>query len=325
MRLRFFVMLVAFGVPALAQNPQQRRIDPIFPSEEFLTNRPSNSPASLTGEEYSIGADDLIDVIVFDAPELGGVGRVSGSGAVSLPLIGPIQAIGKTTQELQQAIEEELKAKYVKDPHVTVFIREYASQPVSIIGAVKQSGIFQMKGQKSLLDMLAQAGIDNLNAGNTIQVIRKRSASGEDGETISINSEDLLRYGKTELNIPIRPGDTINVLQAGSIFVVGEVVRGGEFTLKQGKNVTTTQAIALGSGFTKEAKKAGGKIVRFHQDGTRQEIPVHLGKIFDGTLDDVTLQPNDILFVPSNKIKTGLMKTLDSTITVVSGRLIYRF
>jgi polysaccharide biosynthesis/export protein len=325
MRLSIFVGVIACAIPLLGQNVQQRRIDPLLPADEFLTNRPSNAPSSLTSEEYRIGPDDLVDVSVFDAPDLGGASRVSAAGGISLPLIGPVQALGKTTQELQQAIEQELKSKYVKDPHVTVFIREYASQPVSIIGAVKQSGIFQMKGQKYLLDMLAQSGIDSLTAGNLIQVIRRRSSEGDSPQTININAEDLLKNGKTELNILIHPGDTINVLQAGSIFVVGEVIRGGEFPLKQGKNVTAAQAIALGSGFTKEAKRTGCKIIRFHDDGSREEIPLNLAKVFDGSLQDLTLQPNDILFVPSNRVKTGLLKTLDSTITVVSGRLIYRF
>ncbi len=310
-------------VLALAQQP---RIAPPAPTEEFLTNKPSNAPTSMVGDEYRIGRDDLIDVTVFDAPDLTSSGRVSASGVLALPLIGVIETAGKTPHELQKAIEDVLKLKYLNDPHVTVFVREYASQPVSVIGAVKMPGIYQIKGQKALLDMLATAqGLDQMTAGKTIQVIRRQRESGEAAQTITISAEDLFENGKTELNIPIQAGDIINVLQAGSVFVVGEVLQPGEFPLRQGKNVTAAQAIALGRGFTKEAKKNEAKIIRIHRDGAREEIAVNVGKILDGSLNDVTLMPNDILFVPSNKLKTGLMRTLDTTIGVVSGRLIYRF
>jgi polysaccharide export outer membrane protein len=103
------------------------------------------------------------------------------------------------------------------------------------------------------------------------------------------------------------------------------VVRPGEFPLTQGKNLTAGTAIALGGGFTREAKKAECKIIRVQSDGTKEEIPISIAKIFEGSAGDVPLLPNDILFIPANRVKTGLMKTLDTTIAVVSGRLIYRF
>lgn len=320
MRLMFALVLLNIACPGWAQTQLQHRAIP--PAEEFASNRPANVPTSIGGAEYRIGSDDLIDVTVFESPELGGTGRVSASGVVSLPLIGTVHALGKTTQEVEKAVAEILRMKYVNDPHVTVFVREYASQPVSIVGSVKVPSIYQLKGQKSLLDMIAMAqGLDQ-TAGKTIQVIRKDQDTG-DSRTITINVEDLFQNGKTELNVPIQAGDVINVLQAGSIFVVGEVVRPGEFPLRQGKNVTAGQAIALGGSFTKEAKKAECKVIRVHSDGTKEEIPINVAKVYDGSVDDVTLMPNDILFVPSNKVKTGLMRALDSTISIVSGRLIY--
>jgi polysaccharide export outer membrane protein len=328
MRLVIMVSVtIGLAITAWAQNGQPRRpLTPNISTEEFLTNRPSNAPTSMLGGEYRIGRDDLIEVSVFDAPDLASSGRVSASGSISLNLVGVVEASGKTTHELERAIEDVLRKKYINDPHVTVFIREYASQPVSVVGAVKMPGIYQIKGQKFLLDMLATAqGLDQTNAGNTIQVIRRNGDSTDAAQTIVISAEELFQNGKTELNIPIQAGDVINVLQAGSIFVVGEVVRPGEFPLRQGRNVTAGQAVALGAGFSKEARRDGCKIIRIHNDGTKEEIAVNVAKILDGSLNDVALLPNDILFVPSNKIKAGLTKTLDTTIAVVAGRLIYRF
>jgi polysaccharide export outer membrane protein len=324
-------LLMGLSVVVLAQTVQTppqglRPARTAFPSgDEFISNRPSNTPTSGAGNEYRIGRDDLIDVSVFEIPELSATVRVSASGLVSLPMAGSVEAAGKTPQELERVVESNLKQSYVNDPKVTVFVREYASQPVSVLGAVRVPGIYQMKGERLLLDVLAMAqGIDPTVAGNTIQILR-RAGSDADAVTISVNSEELFQNGKTDLNIPIRPNDTINVLQAGSIFVVGEVIRPGEFVLRQGKNITTTQALAQGGGFSKEAKKHECMIVRVHRDGTKEEIPVNLQKVLDGRMDDVEMQPNDILFVPANKVKTGIMRALDTTISTLSARAIYRF
>ena len=174
--------------------------------------------------------------------------------------------------------------------------------------------------------MLAMAqGLDQNAAGNTIQVLRRPTNTDDIPQALTISTEELFQNGKTELNVPIEAGDVINVLQAGSIFVVGEVVRPGEFVLRQGKDITTSQAIALGGGFSKEAKKQECQIIRLHQDGSKEEIPVNIGKILDGSLTDVKLMPNDILFVPANKVKAGMMRVLETTIATMSNRMVYRY
>ena len=206
---------------------------------------------------------------------------------------------------------------------MTVLVREYASQPVSVVGAVKAAGIYQIKGQKFLLDMVATAqGLDQATAGKTIQVIRRSRDSKDAAEPIIIDVEDLFEKGKAEANIPIEPGDVINVSQAGSIFVVGEVSKPGEFVLRRGKNLSASQAVALGGSFTKDAKKKDCLIIRIHKDNTKEEIPVNIEKILDGSFDDVQLMPYDILFVPSNKVKVGIRRALDTSIAIASGRLI---
>src|SRR5262245_27909594 len=134
-----------------AQSPTTPQRSPVpFPQlvpEEFNSNAPSTAPTSLAGEEYRIGKDDLIEVTVFEVPELGAITRVTATGKVSLPLVGSIEASGHTAQEVERIVEETLKTNYINEPHVTVFVREYASQPVSVIGAVKVPGIYQIKGQ----------------------------------------------------------------------------------------------------------------------------------------------------------------------------------
>jgi polysaccharide export outer membrane protein len=356
MKRRLLVVFL-FAGSAFAQNPIQQApnqlISPISPLMDFSSNRPVETPTSTSGQDIRIGHDDLIDVSVFEIPELSSTARVTAAGTLVMPYVGAIEAAGKTPLELSKTIEDALRAKFVNDPHVTVFIREYASQPVSIIGAVKMPGIYQIKGEKLLLDMVAVAQGLSDNAGKEIHVIRRaanvRSPASEaqseekqvsvltspdisvglenkipNTRTIIIDAMDLLQNGNATLNIPIYAGDVINVLPAGSIFVVGELQHPGESILHYGKPLTVTQAVALGGGLTKEAKKAQAMIIRPHSDGTKEQIPVNIGKLLDGSKADVMLMANDVLFVPSNRVKTGLTRALDSTIAIVIGRAIYQ-
>src|SRR5262245_41802822 len=334
MRVSWVFATLFFSFSTWAQTPTRpdqpsQVAPPRLVPQELNSNGPSTTPTSLAGEEYRIGRDDLIEVNVFEVPELGSITRVGASGKISLALLGSIEAANHTPIELERLIEEALKKNYINDPHVTVLVREYASQPVSVIGAVRAPGIYQIKGQKRLLDMLAMAqGLDQTNAGKTIQILRRQSEgtnASDEPQTITITTEALFQSGKTELNMPIEAGDVINVLQAGSVFVIGEVTRPGEYVVRQGKDITAAQALALGGGFSKDAKKRQCLIIRIHRDGSKEEIPVNVAKILDGSLQDVSMMPNDILFVPANKVKSGLTKALDTTIAVMSARVAYRY
>jgi polysaccharide export outer membrane protein len=314
------VCLLTAGV-CLGQNPRV----PSLANDDFTSNRPSNSPTSVKGKDYRIGSDDQLDIDVFEIMELAATPRVSGSGTISLKFIGNFQAGGLTPQELERAIEKALQdQKLVNEPHVTVTVREYASQPVSIMGAVNMPNIYQIKGQKTLFSMIAQAqGVDQARVGRTIQVIRAPRESGSSRESITIDIADFQR-GNVDLDIPIYANDTINVQFAGSVFVVGEVMRPEEHVLRNGKNITVLQAMSTSGGPTKEAKKKDSKIIRVHQDGSREEIKVDLDKIYQGKVDDIEMMPDDILFVPPNKVRAIVNQTLQNTIGVVTGRLIYR-
>jgi polysaccharide biosynthesis/export protein len=323
---RVLIGLLLLNGPAYSQS-----VRPVIVTDEIGRNYPSLAPTSMPGVEYRIGQDDLVEVSVFEVPELGGSGRVSAAGLIPLPLVGEIHAAGKTPQEMARLIETALKSSgYVNDPHVTVFVREYASQPVSIIGAVKMPGIYQLKGHKSLLEMLAMAQGLDMTAGKTITVIRGKGSNplttepADDAtQTKILNIEELFAGTSPELNIQILPGDVINVPQAGSVFVVGEVSRPGEFILRQGKDVTVTQAAALGGGFSRDAKLKECLIIRAQADGTKIEIPVNMQKVLQRSLQDVLMKPNDILYVPSNKVRSGMSRAVDSFIAIAIGRAIY--
>jgi polysaccharide export outer membrane protein len=310
------------AVVCFGQNPR----NPVVATDDYSSNKPSNSPTSFGGSDYRIGSDDQLDIDVFEIMELAATPRVSASGTISLKFIGNFTAGGLTPQELERAIEKSLiEMKLINEPHVTVSVREYASQPVSIMGAVRKPDIYQIKGQKTLFTMISQAGGLDLNtAGSMIQVFRGSKGSASQREVITIDIQDFER-GNAALDIPIYANDTINVQTAGSVFVLGEVIHPDEFVLRNGINISVLKALTKGGGPSREAKKNASLIIRVHQDGSREEIPVDLDKIAQGKAHDIELMPNDILFVPPNKVKAALNKTLESTIGVVSNRLIYRF
>ncbi len=321
----------------------------LTPTPALAQTSVPDAPATLVGDtpillpvvsnEYRVGQDDLLQITVFEVPELGTTARVTASGYVSLSLIGPVKASGLTPNELGMHIESLLRERYVNNPHVNVFVSEYGSQPVSMIGAVSRPGIYQIKGEKSLLSMLALAGGLTGSAGKTIQIIRGSGTIETDApsrgglnappnlnlpaEAIAVNVEDLTENGRTELNVPIYSGDIINVLQAGSIFVVGETKGPGEYVLRNGRNVMVTQAVALGGGFTENAKRSATLIIRLHRDGSREEISVDPDKIMKGEMPDVALLPNDILWVPPSKAKPALRRTLDTAIGIATSVLMF--
>ena len=274
-------------------------------------------------EDIRIAPDDVLDIVVFREPDLTRTVRVSSSGQISMPVIGNIKVVGLTTDDVAQQIKTLLQKSLV-EPDVSVSIKEMATT-VSVIGAVKAPGAYPIRGSITLLSLLAKAGSVSENADDTIQVIRKSAAPGI--PVLTVPTGDLLRNAKTELNLLIFPGDTVNVVQKepmGVVMVVGEVLRQGEIQLKSKNGTTVRQALAAAGWFTKEAKKGDAKVIRIHpEDGHKEEIPVNLNKVTDTSFDDVPMKQNDILFVPSSRSKSAFNRTLEAAIGITSGRLIY--
>jgi polysaccharide export outer membrane protein len=294
------------------------------------------NPAAPTKDEgFSIAPDDVLEISVSGAPEFGGTPRVNATGYITLPFTGGFKAAGLNSNVLAKDIEDALLSKkYLVAPNVVVSIKERKEPAVgqaSVLGAVKSPGVVPLKTPKALMDVLAFVGGPTENAGKTIQVFRKPAASEASAsasapvkdQVIEVSTEELFQRGNTDLNILIYPGDIINVLQTASIFVVGDVKNPGEFPLKFGKGITIRQAVALAGNFNPSAKKEESKIIRYHTDGTQDEIHLDLRKVMDASLGDPPLMPNDILFVPSSKAKNAFNKTLEVAIGVVTQRAIY--
>jgi len=329
---------------------------------EESRNSLSRRLPELTVDESRIGPDDLLEITVFEAPELNRSLRVSANGEISLQLLGPVKAGGLTPGQLESVLQELLRRTYMKDPHVGVFVRELQSHPVSVVGAVKKPGVFQIRGTKTVLELLSMAEGLADDAGDTVLVMRGASFSGTGGrdnaepekkrdaaislatgdaalpggpagfpkqegtgEIVEVNLKSLLESVDPAFNIPVHPGDIVKVTRAGIVYVVGEVKKPGGFVLKSNENISVLQALALAEGLTRTSSKSQARIIRTDQStDKRTEIPVDLGKILASKAPDPFLQPKDIIFVPDSSAKSAFYRGAEAVLSTATGVVIYR-
>ncbi|MCD6516684.1 MAG: polysaccharide biosynthesis/export family protein [Candidatus Aminicenantes bacterium] len=248
--------------------------------------------------EYKIGPQDLLEIAVFGLDEMNKTVRVSEDGNITLPLLGEIEVKDLTKSQLEQRLARLLEEKYLQNPQVTIFIREYQSKRVSILGAVSEPGRYELLGRQTLLHMIAQAGGMTNEAGDEIIVVREK----EDGtsKSLRISIDDLVLKGDPSLNIPLEPGDIVNVPidMVVHIYVFGQVNSPGAIEVKKSNLPTLIQAIAQAGGFSERAAKGRVVIKRKNEEGVDEEIKVNVKAVMRGSKEDIQLEENDIVFVP---------------------------
>src|SRR5579863_955304 len=207
-----------------------------------------------------ISFGDLIQVNVFDSPELSASLRVSSKGEVELPLGGAVNVQGLTAAEAGAAIAARLKqAGILLDPHVTVLIIEYQSQGVTVTGEVKSPGVYPLLGNRSVMDMIAMAGGLNENAGRVASVFHRDS---NDVRQVRLNVSVQTPESIADNNFELLPGDTISVSRSGVIYVLGDVGRPGGFLVEHNDRLTLLQALALAQGANQTASLHGTQLMR---------------------------------------------------------------
>jgi len=272
-----------------------------------------------SGAAGPIGAGDLVEMSVFDTPELSGKLRVSNTGDVILPLVGTLHLQGLKAEEAQNLIRQNLiDGGFLKDPQVTVFISEYATQGVSIVGEVHKPGNYPAFGAHRLLDYLSLAeGLTPL-AGTAIVITH--SGHPEQPQTVKMAAGAA---PQPENNPEILPGDTIFVEKTGVVYVVGDVVRPGGFPMDHDEQLSILQAVALAQGVNYTAAKGSVRLIRTTATG-RQEIPINLKKIFASKAADIAMQDNDILFVPSSTARGAIKAVSMTALPAAASATIYR-
>jgi polysaccharide export outer membrane protein len=244
--------------------------------------------------EYQIGAKDLLEISVFEVPELNITVRVSENGLVTLPLLGEVKAEGLNRADLEKKIATMLEKNYLKNAQVTIFIKEFQSKKISVMGAVKDPGMHDLIGRQSLLQVISMAGGLDEQASDTVIIFRQ--FKNLSSQSLVIRLDDLLLKANPKYNIPIFPGDIINVPgnQYLDIYVFGQVKNPGTVRMKKGSDeVTLLRAIA-------HRARRGKVLITRTVDGIEKKINVDVKDILRGNRKDFVLQAFDVVFVPES-------------------------
>jgi len=277
---------------------------------------------------YQLGPKDLLGIRVTDAEEFSDKPvRVDSEGYIALPMVGRLRAAGLTVEQLKAELVTRLKT-YLNQPEVTVSIAEVHSQPVSVIGSVSNPGVFQLDGNKTLVELLSMAGGLRADAGHMVKITRKREwgpiplpgaamdATG-DFTVGEVKLKAVMEARNPEQNILMKPEDIVSVPRAEVVYALGAVPRPGGFVLNDQESLSVLQVLSLAGGLERTAAAKDSKILRLNPGAPkRTEIAVDLKKIFAGDAIDMSLKPDDILFVPNSGSKRAALRTLEAIMSM---------
>ena len=264
-------------------------------------------------QDYILGGGDLLKITVYQNEDLTTETRISGNGMISVPLIGKMKVAGQTPGDVEQKIVQKLAQGYIIDPHVTVFVEEYKSKRVTILGEVAKPGVYELTANASILEIISKAGGLTDKAGDTIVIKRQKTAApgsstpkavsdntgGEEAvqaaeradpdETyLRLNLKELMEKGNLAENPGVQDGDNIFVTKSGFIYVTGEVKMPGAYKFEEG--TTVMKAIALAQGLTDKAAPGRTKLIR-KIDGKDESMKVNM---------EYPVKQDDVISVPES-------------------------
>jgi polysaccharide biosynthesis/export protein len=285
----------------------------------------ADAPARST---YVLGPDDQIVIHAVDVPDISEKPqKLDRDGDLRLPMVGRVHAAGMTVADLERELTKRLKV-YLQEPDVTITMAESRSQPVSVIGAVTTSGVKQLEGGKTLVEVLSMAGGLTADAGPTVRVARKlgqgriplpEAADDPTGafSIVDLDARALLDGRTPEKNIIVQPNDVISVPRADVVYVIGEVTKPGPVLLSGERTVSIMEAVSSSGGVLRTAAPNRVRILRrVAGQEKRTEMQVDLQKIMNGKANDVALSAGDILVIPDSSGKRATTRAIEAAIQV---------
>lgn len=222
--------------------------------------------------DYRLGSGDIVQISVYDHPELLLETRVDEQGKINFPLIGGIAVAGDTASTAQGRIAEALeKGGFLKKPQVNLIVKEYRSKQVSVLGQVNKPGKYPLDTTSTVSDLLAQAGGVTLEGADTLTLIHNQDGKAK---RIQVDTQSLFQDGQFDLNLQVSDGDIIFVPRASVFYIYGEVQKPGAFRLE--KNLNVMQAISLGGGITPRGTQNGIQIRRLGENGKPEKVKAEL-------------------------------------------------
>ena len=287
--------------------------------------QPRSATAGESGSnlpEQRIGANDLLYIAVYDAPEFSRTFRVGADGVIRFPMLKqPVRAEGLMPAQLEVAVSDALRnGQLFVDPVVTVTVAEYHSRPISVTGAVKQPLTFQADGPITLLAALTRAG--GLAPESGPEILVSRAEPGGSGAPVlaqRILVKGLIDGADPKLNIRLTGGEEIRVPEAGKIYVVGNVKKPGVFALQDARQTTVLKVLAMAEGVDSFAAKQAYVYHAEGPEGAKSETPIELAKILQRKAPDAALSANDILYVPDNRTRRAGMAALEKFLMFATG------
>ena len=356
--LSFSSVLMLPAAPSLrAQN-----VETSEKANERLRSLAASSNHTVAPSDYVIGPGDLVNVQVFDVPEMSRELRVSQTGTIGMPLV-PVRMhiAGLTEIQTEQKITEVLEANgLISHPEVSVTVKEKKSRPITVVGAVAHPMVYEAERQVTLIDVLAQAGGITPDAADHVIVTRperdpssdasaegsqipsvpedatktgnEKSAAAEPPQispplvnTITVNLSPILETGDMANNVVVQPGDVVTVPHAGIVYVLGAVSKPGGYTVTNDRaQLSTLKILSLAGGLDRTAKSDHAVIVSKDGTGQQHEVEVDLKKVMKFEAEDVQLRPSDILYIPRSAGKQAAIRAAELASAVGTGVLIYR-
>ena len=276
---------------------------PHFTITEYLTKHPEVSGQA--GQDYRVGGYDVLAITVYEEKDLSREAvRVSADGYISFPLIGRLKVDNLNTAEIEKLIARKLaEGKYLLDAHVSVMVNDYKSKKYLVLGSVKNPASYPLQAQERVLDAISKAGgLEFQKTGKKGMIIRTENPNTANERKIVINFDLMsLLKGKDQVsNIFLSDKDVLYVPPAEHFYIIGQVKEPGSHPITD-REITLVEAISMAGGFTPVAARNRTRIIRV-EGGVEKIIEVRVDAITDAgkKIQDVVIQPNDIIFVPES-------------------------
>jgi polysaccharide biosynthesis/export protein len=333
----FVLTMMVAGACATGTAPE-----PKIPSPQGQATHPSVSEINRTlatlaastsavSGDYRIGPEDLVQITLYNVtgdttltPSSDArltprttVVRVSQQGILSLPLLGEIKVSGMTASELESTLRKKYD-NYIYQPQIGVFVTEY-KQRVSVIGAAVKTGVFELTGPKTVIDIVAMAGGVTEKAGTQVHIYRQ-GPNGRETHVIDLlalsSNASLISAGNAGLiTMPVQAGDVINIPPAGTFFVDGAVKRPGPYPL--GRRYSLSQALATAGGVDPELNSSDITIFRRKASGM-EPISVDYSAVLTGSAPDLQIEEDDVIIVPMSTAKYFVKRFIGSLVDGIS-------
>jgi polysaccharide biosynthesis/export protein len=289
--------------------------------QQLMVQAAKDSPVNY--RDYKVGPEDQLEIVIFGQDKLNRMARVNGQGEITMPLVGEVKVAGLTPSEIEKRLRELYDAQYLVNPQITVSVKEFRYQRVSVTGAVGKPGSYELIGPRTLLEVLSLAGglasqTSSIPAGDVITVIRHPNApdlvkntkvgstqpAAPKTEAMVIDLRRLVSGQSPELNITVRNGDVVDVPFADTAYVMGAVKQSKNIAVKE--NLTVSQAVALAGGVDPLLASSDITIMRFDKQGSPTSIKANLKNIIAGNERDVPIKGSDVVVVNESSVKMAL-------------------